>query len=70
MTWATDRTRKAGGAWRCIVKRRASWLAYYDRRADDPDVVRRMTFRATENMRKRRQKALARMAKRHAMEAD
>jgi hypothetical protein len=33
-------------------KGHARWLAYYDRRMDDPDPVRRMTFRAKEAMRK------------------
>jgi hypothetical protein len=33
MMWSSDRNDRAGGTWRCTVKRRASWLAYYDRRA-------------------------------------
>jgi len=45
-------------------KGRARWLAYYDRRMDDPDPARRAIFRGSEGLRKRRQKALARLAER------
>jgi len=61
MLWTYQSNRSNGGEWRCAVKRRASQLAYYNRRMDESFV-----FRATEGLRKRRQKALVRLEERHA----
>jgi hypothetical protein len=45
-------------------KGHARWLAYYNRRMDDPDPVRRALFRSSELLRKRRYNALKRKEER------
>ena len=43
MRWSRDSRCKAGGYWRCVPRRRQSWLDYYNRRRTDPTVIRELT---------------------------